>query len=651
MITLTLQLGQLGGIDDVYAHITSQCVDGVAHIRLSRPDRLNTLGMGPGSSRAEIVDAMRVADADERVGCILLTAQGRAFSAGGDLTGGSEPSTTFDEFQFVRELEEFYTALRQIRKPIVAGVNGLCLGAGMGLLAQCDLVVAAHDARFGLVEGRIGHPGATEVVPIIGGAWAKFLMLTGELIDAETAERIGLVIAVTHAENLAIAAMELARRIAAVPRESAILNKAAIDAMTDAIGHRAGRITGHAYDAITKAVAQSATAPDGRRFSDIVRTEGASGLKKARDQQFTGRWFDVVRRPTASTGPHESGGTRRRPQQPIGGVSVTESFNAVVIDDVDGKPKAAIRELTTADLPDHDTLVKVDYSSLNYKDGLAVSGKGRIARKLPLIAGADLAGTVVESRNSQWPPGTKVVVNGWGMSETTSGGYTRYQRVKSEWLVRIPAAFTPEQAMAIGTAGYTSALCVSRLENYGLTSDMPILVTGAAGGVGSIAVALLAALGRPVAGSTGRPAAHGYLSNLGASEIVDRAELLAPGKPLQKERWAGGIDTVGGATLVNVLSQTAYGGAVAACGLAGGNDLPNATVLPHILRGVALLGIDSVMAPQATRQSAWDLLARTITPDMLSTISTVAPMSDVFDLADAILAGEVRGRVVIDVTR
>lgn len=629
----------------MYAHITTQFVEGVAHIRLSRPDRLNTLGIGSGSSRDELADAMRAADADHTVGCILLTAAGRAFCAGGDLSGQQVTVTAFDEFEFVRRVDEFHNAMRQIRKPIVAGVHGLCLGAGIGLIAQCDLVVAADNARFGLIEGRIGHPGATDLVPIIGGAWAKFLILTGELIDAELAERIGLVLAVTPAAELCATSLALARRIAAVPRESAILNKAAVDAVTDAMGREVGRASGRVHDVLTRASAKLATAPDGRRFEDILREEGTAGLTKARDQQFTGRWLDLIGKGQVHDGPRPNGQTKSI------GVSMTDTFNAVVIDDVDGKPKAGMRELSLADLPDYDTLVQVEFSSLNYKDGLAVSGRQRIARKTPLIAGADLAGTVVESQNPQWPAGTRVVVNGWGMSETTPGGYSRYQRVKSEWLTRIPEAFTTEQAMAIGTAGYTSALCVNALTAWGIAGDRPVLVTGAAGGVGSVAVALLAALGQPVAASTGRPSAHEFLTNLGASQIVDRNDLLGRGKPLQKEMWAAGIDTVGGATLVNLLSQTAYGGAVAACGLAGGNDMPDATVLPHILRGVALIGVDSVMAPDEKRQAAWDLLAAKLKPNMLATLSAVEPLSKVFELADAILAGEIRGRVVIDVTR
>jgi acrylyl-CoA reductase (NADPH) len=323
----------------------------------------------------------------------------------------------------------------------------------------------------------------------------------------------------------------------------------------------------------------------------------------------------------------------------------------VVIEDVDGKPKAAIKTLSVSDLPDNDVLVDVAYSTLNYKDGLAVSGKGRIARKLPMVGGIDLAGTVVESRSPEWKAGDKVIVNGWGMSEAHWGGYTQKQRVKSEWLVRLPSAFTLRQAMAIGTAGYTAMLCVLALEHADVKPGArEVVVTGAAGGVGSVAVAVLAKLGHKVIASTGRAAAHDYLKDLGASGFVDRAALLEKGPPMQKERWGGGVDSVGGITLANVLAQTSYGGAVAACGLAGGNDLPG-SVFPFILRGVSLLGIDSVMAPKPKREAAWARLAKDLSVAKLDAMTTVEPMSKLPELANKIMRGDVRGRVVIDVNR
>ncbi|MFD2236448.1 MDR family oxidoreductase [Aureimonas populi] len=329
---------------------------------------------------------------------------------------------------------------------------------------------------------------------------------------------------------------------------------------------------------------------------------------------------------------------------------MADSFRALMIVEDAGKPRAVFRELTLADLPDHEVTVEIAFSTLNYKDGLAISGRGRIARRMPLVAGIDLAGTVVDSRSPDWTPGDRVVVNGWGLSETEWGGYARFQRVKPQWLVRLPEAFSLEQAMAIGTAGYTAALCVDALEDWGRMEPggSEVLVTGAAGGVGSTAISLLSSKGYTVTAATGRPQAHDYLAGLGASGFVDRASLSQKGGILQKERWGGAVDSVGSTTLANVLAQTVYGGAVAACGLAGGMDLP-ASVAPHILRGVALLGIDSVMAPGSKRERAWATLAGHLDTRHLDAIARVEPMSELPRLAEEIVAGRIRGRVVIDV--
>lgn len=330
-------------------------------------------------------------------------------------------------------------------------------------------------------------------------------------------------------------------------------------------------------------------------------------------------------------------------------MSLPDSFTAFLIADDNGKPKGSFATLSPSDLPDHEVLVEVSHSTVNYKDGLAVTGKAKIARKLPMVAGIDLAGMVVESRSPDWKAGDRVVVNGWGLSETQWGGYSRYQRVKPEWLTRLPDAFTPEQAMGIGTAGYTAALCVDALERWGAIQPggREVLVTGAAGGVGSVAVALLAKRGYAVTASTGRPETHEYLRGLGAGGFIDRATLLEKGAPLQKERWDGGVDSVGGPTLVNALAQTVWGGAVAACGLAGSSDL-HGTVLPHILRSVTLIGIDSVMAPADRRASAWARLARDLDPGHLSSMYEVHPFADLPALGERILAGQIRGRVVLD---
>lgn len=329
---------------------------------------------------------------------------------------------------------------------------------------------------------------------------------------------------------------------------------------------------------------------------------------------------------------------------------MTDRFPAMLIEQVDGKPRSRLGELTQADLPDHDVLVRVAFSSLNYKDGLAISGRSGIVRRFPMVGGIDLAGTVVSSRSPEWKSGDRVIVTGWGLSETEWGGYSHFQRLKPGWLTRLPAGFTPEEAMALGTAGLTAALCVNALEDWGVVKpgQNDVLVTGAAGGVGSVAVSLLAARGYRVTASTGRAAEHDYLRGLGASDIIDRGELSAQVRPLQKERWAGAVDTVGSTTLANVLAQTVYGGAVAACGLAGGPDLP-ATVFPHILRSVALIGVDSVFAPQAVRDRAWATLDRHIDRGQLKRMMSVRTMADLPDLAGRIVAGAVRGRTVIRV--
>lgn len=312
---------------------------------------------------------------------------------------------------------------------------------------------------------------------------------------------------------------------------------------------------------------------------------------------------------------------------------------------------AALIELTDRDLPEGDVTVAVSYSSLNYKDGLAVTGKGKVIRNYPMVCGIDLAGTVETSESPEWVPGDEVVVTGWGLSESHPGGYTRRQRLRSEWLTRRPEGLSMVQTMAVGTAGLTAMLCVLALERAGVApGPREVLVTGAGGGVGSVAVALLAATGHSVAASTGRSETHDYLRSLGASTIVDRADLATAGRPLDKERWAGAVDTVGSQTLATVLAQTAYGGAVAACGLAGGPDLP-ATVLPFILRNVSLLGIDSVMAPAERRREAWGRLARDLPLDRLDMMTTVEPMTTLPQLAETILSGQTRGRVVIDTAR
>lgn len=329
---------------------------------------------------------------------------------------------------------------------------------------------------------------------------------------------------------------------------------------------------------------------------------------------------------------------------------MSATFNALVIDKTDGKIGAAIRPLRLADLPDEEVLVDIACSTVNYKDGLAVTGASPICRKLPMVGGIDLAGTVVESRSGQFRPGDRVLVNGYGLSESFWGGYAQKQRLKAAWLVRVPAAFSLEESMAIGTAGYTAMLCVQAIQDRGIgPADGPVVVTGAAGGVGTVAIMLLAKLGYEVTASTGRvEEARELLEALGARNLIPRDQLARDPKPLEAETWVAAVDSVGGNTLATVIAQTKYEGLVAACGLAGGIKLP-ASVMPFILRGVTLRGIDSVMAPMARRQRAWDALAELVDLQLLRRIYRVEPLGKVPELAAAIIGGQVKGRVVIDV--
>ena len=325
------------------------------------------------------------------------------------------------------------------------------------------------------------------------------------------------------------------------------------------------------------------------------------------------------------------------------------TFRAIRIDRTEKGTAAALTQFDEADLMDGDVTVRVEWSTLNYKDGLAVTGKAPVVRRFPMIAGIDFAGTVEQSSHPQWKAGDKVICNGWGMGETHLGSYAERARVKGDWLVRLPQRISTRDAMAIGTAGYTAMLAVLALEKHGVSPGSgPIAVTGAAGGVGSAATAVLSKLGYHVIASTGRMSEASYLKGLGAAEVIDRAELSGPVKPLAKDRWAGGIDSVGSITLANLLSMAQYGGAIAACGLAGGMDLPS-SVAPFILRGVCLLGIDSVMCPISQRKIAWSRLATDLDPTKLSEITHEINLDQVIGEAGKILAGQVRGRIVVKI--
>jgi acrylyl-CoA reductase (NADPH) len=325
------------------------------------------------------------------------------------------------------------------------------------------------------------------------------------------------------------------------------------------------------------------------------------------------------------------------------------TFKAIVIDKADTGQTVRLTDFDEKDLMDGDVTVRVEWSTVNYKDGLAITGKAPVVRRFPMIAGVDFAGTVESSTHPKWKPGDQVILNGWGVGETHLGAYAEKARVKGDWLVRRPAGISTRDAMAIGTAGYTAMLAVMALERAGINpSRGPVIVTGAAGGVGSVAVALLAKLGYAVAVSTGRPEEAAYLKGLGASEIINRNELAGPARPLAKERWAGGIDAVGSTTLANVLSMTRYGGAVAACGLAGGMDLPT-TVAPFILRGISLIGIDSVMCPLPHREAAWRRLEADLDHKKVMAMASEINLDEVIAAGGRIVDGKVRGRIVVKI--
>ncbi|GAB3102626.1 oxidoreductase [Aestuariicella hydrocarbonica] len=326
-------------------------------------------------------------------------------------------------------------------------------------------------------------------------------------------------------------------------------------------------------------------------------------------------------------------------------------FSAISINKDEAGQTVEVTQIDESQLPEGDVTIDVEYSTLNYKDGLAITGSSPVVRKFPMVPGIDLAGVVSESTHADWKVGDRVVLNGWGVGEGHWGGLSQKARLNGDWLVALPEAFNSRQAMAIGTAGYTAALCVDTLMASGVRPDQgEILVTGATGGVGSVAVALLAKAGFTVVAATGKESEADYLKGLGASDIILRSELSEKGKPLQRERWAGVVDSVGSYTLVNACAQTRYGGVVAACGLAQGADFP-ATVMPFILRGVSLLGVDSVMAPIELRKSAWKRLAKDLDPALLETIANEISLAEAIPAATDLLEGKVRGRLIVDVNK
>jgi acrylyl-CoA reductase (NADPH) len=327
-----------------------------------------------------------------------------------------------------------------------------------------------------------------------------------------------------------------------------------------------------------------------------------------------------------------------------------ETFKAILIEKADSGQKVSLTDFDEVNLMDGDVVVRIEYSCINYKDGLAVTGMAPVVRRWPMIPGIDFAGVVETSSHKEWKPGDRVVLNGYGLGETHLGGWAEKAKLKGDWLVPLPEGISTKEAMAVGTAGYTAMLAVMALEDHGVTPDKgTVLVTGAVGGVGSVSIALLSKLGYTVAASTGRTAEADYLKSLGASEIIDRAELAGPAKPLARERFAGGIDSVGSHTLANLLSMTRYGGAVAACGLAGGMDLPT-SVAPFILRGVTLAGVDSVQCPQPRRRAAWKRISTDLDRKKLAAITSEVPLARAVETASTIVRGELRGRYTVKIS-
>ncbi|WP_250655417.1 MDR family oxidoreductase [Alkalimarinus coralli] len=328
--------------------------------------------------------------------------------------------------------------------------------------------------------------------------------------------------------------------------------------------------------------------------------------------------------------------------------AIPQHFKALVLRQDDGKTVSAVEQLTVDDLPEGDVLLSVDYSSINYKDSMAVTGTGKIVRTWPMVPGIDLTGTVIESQADSYKPGDKVLLTGWSVGEQFWGGYSQVQRVQSKWLIPLPDSMESKTAMAIGTAGLTAMLCVMALEEANVTPEKgPVIVTGAGGGVGSIAVAILSKLGYNVTAVSGRTSTHDYLKGLGAKEIISREEMEKPARPLEAQRWAGAIDTAGDAILARVLAETDYNGAVAACGLAAGFKLPT-TVMPFILRNVRLQGVDSVMCPNGRRQTAWKRLAQDLPEEALTGINRVVAIDEIKQVAEDMMAGKVQGRTVVD---
>lgn len=619
--------------------------DGVATITLDRPNVLNAISARPGGTRDQILAAIESAENDPDVGCVIINGAGRAFCGGGDLTGARRRETLDEHAEFLRTANAFHERLTASKVPTIAVVHGYCLGAGVLLATACDFVLAGDDATFGFPEGRLGLVGAAALTPRLGRQWAKFMIMTGENVDAATARSLGLVLTVEPVDELQARANELAQRIARMPRESVMLNRRAIDAAADAAGESEARTVAVERDAETLLASPRATAPDGRAFRDILGAEGMSGLKTAQAAQYTRPWLRSTPAEHQPSGPWRIRATDGTDSV----VTITGlGFRAFRAHTDGAEIERGLTTMTGHDLPTDGVLIRVHWSSVNYKDGLASVPGGQVSRITPIVPGIDLAGVLVEDAPGM-PAGTEVLAHGYGIGVSRHGGYADYARVPADWLVPVPDGMTMRDTMVVGTAGFTAALSVIALEQHGVTPDRgPILVTGATGGVGSTAVDILSNLGYEVVASTGKPDAAGWLADLGAAAIIDRSVLSEAGKrPLESTEYAGAVDCVGGITLGNVLKRIQHGGAVAASGLTGGPEL-STTVMPFILRGVNLLGIDSVEMPMDRRRAAWARIGTDLKPSNLATIGHDVTLDQLDQVLTDILAGKAQGRSVVD---
>lgn len=595
----------------------------VAEIILNLPEKLNAIT--PDMAEA-LQNAMDMAEADAEVRAILLAGAGRAFSAGFDL-GTMEADPSLEDMTAVLQAD-FDVIMRfwNSPKPTLSAVHGYVLGGGFELAMACDMTIAADDAWFGEPEPKFGSGIVALLLPwLTGPKQAKEMLLFGnDRVSADRALQMGLVNSVVPRARLLDEARDVARR-------AAVLDGLAVRLTKDAINKSYGRmgLEGALREALAIDIQiETSETAESRTFKDILATQGVKAAIAWREARF------------ATTDPAADA--------PETGGDAAQTYTALVVDKTDEGVTRTIRKMDKDTLPDGDVTVAVEYSSVNYKDGLCLSATGGLVRSFPHVPGIDYAGTVEHSADPRYLPGDKVVLTGWRVGENHWGGYSTRTRIGADKLVPLPDALSPAQAMMVGTAGLTSMLAVMALEKHGLTPDKgEVLVTGASGGVGSVAVAILGKLGYQVAAVTGSAEHEAFLKDLGAARIIPRAELADSVKrPLETEAWAGCIDAVGGAMLARVLGQMHYGASVAAIGLAGGADLP-ATVVPFLLRGVNLLGIDSVMQPFANRQQAWARIATDLPIEKLEALSTTIPLSEVAATGDRILKGEVKGRTIV----